>query len=416
MQTLDLRTVILLTGFMGALMSLVLVFLLRSYPDSVRGLREWTAGAVTGAFAAMLIGARGILPDWLTLVIGNLVLISGVSLFSMGTRRFFDMETRFRVFAGIVGVMFVPLAWYSFVEPNYSIRLQLACVVLAAIIGEHAWLMHRRGGGSFAARFTQITLTLQTMILVLRASSSGTLGGSADLFLQSPMQAIYISSYAVTMLTLSIGVILLATERLRNDLEYLATHDMMTGTLNRRAIVESAERELARCRRHGHVMSLLMMDLDHFKKINDTYGHLVGDRVLKEFTGKVSALLRLPDQFGRYGGEEFLLLLPDTGREAAAVVADRICKAAAESKAPTCTVSIGLATATLIDADIDSLLARADDALYRAKAGGRNQVVLAPLLHEVPSAEPAKPAISGLRPPESPGRDTRTGADRFCRP
>jgi diguanylate cyclase (GGDEF)-like protein len=395
MQTLDLRTVILLAGFIGALMSLVLVFLHRSYPTSVRGLREWTAGAVTGTLAALLMGARGILPDWLTLVVGNMVLIAGVSLFSMGTRRFFDMDSRFHVFGGIVAAMFVPLAWYSFVEPNYGIRLQLACAVLAGIIGEHAWLMHKRGGGSFAARFTTVVLTTQAVILALRASSTGTLGENADLFSQSPMQAIYLASYAVTMLALSIGVILLATERLRNDLEYLATHDMMTGTLNRRAIVETAERELARCRRHGHVMSLLMMDLDHFKRINDTYGHLVGDRVLKEFAAKVSALLRRPDQFGRYGGEEFLLLLPDTGREAATVVADRICAAAAESRAPVCTVSIGLATATLIDNDIDSLLSRADEALYRAKAAGRNQVATAPLLQEVPPPEKAE---TRLRP------------------
>jgi diguanylate cyclase (GGDEF)-like protein len=398
MQSLDLRSIVLLAGFMGAMMSLVLVFLLRSYPASVRGLREWTAGAVTGTLAAILMSARGILPDWLTLVVGNLVLISGVSLFSMGTRRFLGMDSGFRVFAGIVVVMFLPLAWFSFIEPNYAMRLQLACTVLAAIIGEHAWLMHRRGGGSFAVRFTTIILGLQTIILALRAGSTGTLGENADLFSQSPMQTIYMASYAVTMLALSIGVILLATERLRNDLEYLATHDMMTGTLNRRAIVEAAERELARCRRHGHVMSLLMMDLDHFKKINDTYGHLVGDQVLREFAGKVSALLRLPDQFGRYGGEEFLLILPDTGRDAAAVVAERICKAAAESTAPAYTVSVGLATATLVDTGIDSLLSRADEALYLAKSGGRNQVVVAPLLQEVPSPASATSNRSGLRP------------------
>jgi diguanylate cyclase (GGDEF)-like protein len=232
----------------------------------------------------------------------------------------------------------------------------------------------------------------------LRAGSTGTLGENADLFSQSPMQTLYIASYAVTMLALSIGVVLLATERLRNDLEYLATHDMMTGTLNRRAIVEAAERELARCRRHGHVMSLLMMDLDHFKKINDTYGHLVGDQVLREFADKVSALLRLPDLFGRYGGEEFLLILPDTGRDAAAVVAERICKAAAESTAPAYTVSVGLATATLVDTGIDSLLSRADEALYLAKAGGRNRVVVAPLLQELPSPASATTGKSGLRP------------------
>ena len=261
--------------------------------------------------------------------------------------------------------------------------------LLALILAEHAWQIYRHSAGSFAFRFTLVTLLLLASILGLRAVSAGSLPADAALLSPEPIQSIYIASYAIAMLALSIGVFLLATERMRDDLEYLATHDLLTGTLNRRAIVETAERELARCRRHGHVMSLLMMDLDHFKQINDTYGHLVGDRVLREFAGKVSALLRLPDQFGRYGGEEFVLILPDTGREAAAIVAERICKAAREAEAPACTVSIGLATATLIDTDIDSLLARADEALYRAKAGGRNQVATAPLLQEVQHPQPA---------------------------
>jgi diguanylate cyclase (GGDEF)-like protein len=387
MQTLDLRTIILLAGFMGALMSLVLVFQVRSYPSSVRGLREWTAAALTGVLASILIGMRGILPDLLTMVVGNLVLIWAVSLFSIGTRSHLGIATRRARFAAVVVAMSLALTWLTFVRPDYSHRLQLVCIVLAAIIGEHAWLMFRRAGSSFAARFTLVTLSLQAAIFVLRAVSVGALGTGADLLSASPIQTIYIASYALTMVALCIGVTLLATERLRSDLEYLATHDVMTGTLNRRAIMETAERELARCRRHGHVMSLLVMDLDHFKKINDTYGHLVGDRVLKDFTARVSGLLRLPDQFGRYGGEEFVLILPDTGREAAAIVAERICKAAAEAEAPNCTVSIGLATATLIDTGIDSLLSRADEALYRAKAGGRNQVVMAPLLQEVPAPE-----------------------------
>ena len=102
MQTLDLRTVILLAGFMGALMSLVLIFLQRSALNPVRGLREWSAAALTGVFAAMLLGARGILPDFLTIVVGNLFLLGGVCLFSIGTRRFFSLDARISRFAGIV--------------------------------------------------------------------------------------------------------------------------------------------------------------------------------------------------------------------------------------------------------------------------------------------------------------------------
>lgn len=395
MQALDLRTVILLTGFMGALMSLVLVFLQRSNMGSIRGIWEWAWAAMTGVFAAFLLGARGILPDFLTIVVGNLFLIAGVCLFSVGTRRFLSLNPRIPLVAATVVVTALLVTWYSEFSPDYGMRLRFVAGLLALIFAEHAWLLYRNSAGSFAFRFTVTVLLLQACVLAARALTTGSVGEDAAMLSPSPMQSIYIASYPVMMLALSIGVFLLATERIRSDLEYLATHDLLTGTLNRRAIVEATERELARCRRHGHVMSLLMMDLDHFKKINDTYGHLVGDRVLKEFAGQVSPLLRLPDQFGRYGGEEFVLVLPDTGREAAAIVAERICKAAAETRAPTCTVSIGLATATLIDTGIDSLLGRADEALYRAKAAGRNQVAMAPLLQEVPSPEPA---TARLRP------------------
>jgi diguanylate cyclase (GGDEF)-like protein len=395
MQNLDLRTVILLSGLMGALMALVLTFLQRSTLNSIKGPMEWAWAALTCVVAALALGARGILPDFLAVVVGNLLLIGAICLYSIGTRRFFSLPPRIPLFASILVISGLLLTWYGVVKPDYSVRLQFVSALLALIFLQHAWMLHRRSQGSFAFRFTMTILLLQSVVSMARAVTAGTVAADATILSPSPMQTAFIASFPIMMLALSIGVFLLATERMRGDLEYLATHDIMTGTLNRRAIVETAERELARCRRHGHVMSLLMMDLDHFKKINDTYGHLVGDHVLREFAGKVSVLLRLPDQFGRYGGEEFLLILPDTGREAAAVVADRICKAAADSMAPAYTVSIGLATATLIDTDIDSLLARADAALYRAKAGGRNQVVMAPLLQEVPAPD-ATAAI--LRP------------------
>lgn len=395
MQILDLHTAVLLTGFMGALMSLVLIFLQRTSLNSVDGMREWSWAALAGVFAALFFGGRGVLPDFLSIVVGNLFLVGGISLFSIGTRRFFSLPNRTPLFLAILVTTGLVLTWYSVARPDYGARLLFVSATLALILAEHAWLLYRNSVGSFAIRFTMGALMLQSAVLALRAVTSGSIGADETLFSPTPIQSVVIASYPILLLALNIGLILIATERMRSELEYLATHDPMTGALNRRAIVEAAERELARCQRHGHVMSLLMMDLDHFKKINDTYGHLVGDRVLREFAAQVGELLRLPDQFGRYGGEEFVLVLPDTGREAAAIVAERICRVAAEAGAPTCTVSIGLATATLIDSDIDSLLSRADEALYQAKAAGRNQVAMAPLLQEVPSPDST---ASRLRP------------------
>jgi diguanylate cyclase (GGDEF)-like protein len=127
-------------------------------------------------------------------------------------------------------------------------------------------------------------------------------------------------------------------------------------------------------------MALLMLDLDHFKAVNDQHGHLVGDQVILNFVARTSSLLRQIDSFGRYGGEEFIVLLPETNPSEAMVVAERIRAAVATpNELPAYTVSIGVTTRSYGDTTVDELLARADKALYQAKANGRNRVEIARL-------------------------------------
>jgi len=160
-----------------------------------------------------------------------------------------------------------------------------------------------------------------------------------------------------------------ALERIRD----IATRDELTGTYNRRFLVESLARELARAGRSGGGFSVCVIDVDHFKAVNDTLGHAAGDDVLKQVAQIAGRGLRGIDVFGRFGGEEFLLLLPDTDRAGASVVAERIRAAVAAETRVTVTVGVaqqaGDDTAALV-------LARADQALYRGKAGGRNKVVV----------------------------------------
>lgn len=122
-------------------------------------------------------------------------------------------------------------------------------------------------------------------------------------------------------------------------------------------------------------LAFLLIDLDNFKAVNDTHGHQVGDQVLVNFVVKVRANLRLPDQLGRYGGEEFLVLLPETSQDEALMVANRIREACTvQDRTPVCTVSIGVATNKGAADAVDAMLARADAALYLAKANGRDRV------------------------------------------
>ncbi|MGV1098882.1 GGDEF domain-containing protein [Thiovibrio sp. JS02] len=165
------------------------------------------------------------------------------------------------------------------------------------------------------------------------------------------------------------------------ELERLAATDPLTGAFNRRYFMEFGRKEFIRSRRYGHVFAAFQMDLDHFKKINDTHGHAVGDEVLKAFTANCLEGLRENDVLGRVGGEEFAVVLPETPITGAHKVAERFREATCDRKvyvgeqAVHFTVSIGLTCLRADDADLEVVLRRADEALYLAKNGGRNRVV-----------------------------------------
>lgn len=165
------------------------------------------------------------------------------------------------------------------------------------------------------------------------------------------------------------------------ELERLGSTDALTGLANRTFFFRRLEEEIARARRHGHALSVIMLDLDHFKTINDERGHLVGDTVLRQLGARIRGTLRLDDVAARYGGEEFALLLPHTRLDDAEVVARRLLEVVRstgfglEASLFTVTASLGCASLTGSEG-ADQLLARADAALYASKHGGRDRLTL----------------------------------------
>ncbi len=192
--------------------------------------------------------------------------------------------------------------------------------------------------------------------------------------------------YLILGALLSIGIAVLFESDARSafqlelDLEKAATTDPLTGIFNRRRFLELADSEVARARRYGHALSVVMLDLDHFKQINDRFGHMGGDSVLKVLPSRLDVYLRRNDVLGRIGGEEFAIVLPESDRGAAAAAAERLRAALASQTIPlgsaavTLTVSAGCAELSADDADFEALLKRADLALYAAKRAGRNCV------------------------------------------
>ena len=163
------------------------------------------------------------------------------------------------------------------------------------------------------------------------------------------------------------------------ELRQIASVDVLTGILSRRAWIDCVEREVPRARRHGAALSFLMIDIDRFKAINDRFGHPVGDLVLKQLAQVIGAQLRESDWFGRYGGEEFVVALPETNLAEALVLAERIRTVIAATRFAglgnqACTISIGVAMLGPREVSRSHALERADQALYLAKKTGRNRV------------------------------------------
>jgi two-component system, cell cycle response regulator len=170
----------------------------------------------------------------------------------------------------------------------------------------------------------------------------------------------------------------------QDELRTVAAHDSLTGLWNRGAVLDTLERELSRRKRTGEAIGVIMTDIDHFKKINDTYGHLIGDAVLREVTARLAANVRPYDAVGRYGGEEFLIVFPNCDVSNLVACAERLRLCVAEQTIESSagnipvTLSLGLACLKLKEiADSETLLRRADEALYAAKHKGRNRLEIA---------------------------------------
>lgn len=208
-------------------------------------------------------------------------------------------------------------------------------------------------------------------------------------FLDSLKDEYLIGLAIVWGLSCGLGLLFILLARNHDRMAHLATTDTLTSLPNRRSFMQFLAQEYERFRRYGNPTAVLMLDIDHFKRVNDSYGHAVGDDVLREFSRMLKNSLRQVDQAGRLGGEEFAVLLPDTDREGARQFAERLLGTKTQEQEGMAkghlfqtsagqlqiTVSIGVACLAEDDNTFDMVLRRADDALYRAKEKGRNQVV-----------------------------------------
>ena len=364
------------------------------------GLGQWTGALVVQGIAWLLIVWRDALPELGAMAAAMAFLAYCWSLQMSGLLAFHNRPTPRWILYGPVAIVFLSFLIYLREAREQLVMSGLAFGSLQFVTG--AALLHFRlaaehrtrwllAGSFFVLSFGLLWLGFTAWFepeIILPTTGESLTPGPALL-----------SFYAVTIAS-SFAFILMHKERADRETYELATTDPLTGVYNRRTFKELAEPQLSRSRRGHMAVSLLMLDLDHFKRINDSYGHLGGDDILRSFADMIRLCLRKEDLLARYGGEEFVVLLPGAAEEAAAALAERIREQVsalpmdANGHRARVTVSIGVATEagdTL--PSLEAMLGRADEALYQAKREGRNRVVALQMQTETPAAAaaPASP-------------------------
>lgn len=386
MMPFDIRTLLVAVALATAFCAGARLLLWRMHPG-LPGLAHWALAGGFGAVALILILSHRAAPWLPSLSLAQAFIVAGLALSWNGFRRF--IGRRPLSYRTLILLAVVVAGWLAAAHLEGSLEVRglgnaVLVGLLSALIARE--LLNAPKPVPLAMRATGWAYAANAAFFLLRILAAdhgaGTVGPlNPDGFAAFPLLWWLCMTIAVTL-----GMVLMTSERLQADLDSQANRDPLTGALNRRAFSLIAEKEMARARRYGKPLSVLIMDLDKFKQINDRLGHDGGDALLCRFVAVAGKILRGEDVFCRFGGEEFVALLPDTSAPEALVAAERLRSACAEEPAImedsgvhppfTLTVSIGIGELAQ-DEDIESLVRRADAALYRAKGMGRNRCELA---------------------------------------
>jgi diguanylate cyclase (GGDEF)-like protein len=378
----------------------VCMTLLAWYNRRLVGLRWFAAGLIVGLAKLILQGLEGKAPVVWTGMTANELYLASVMMQCMGLHCFVvrkPMQSRWPWIA--VGLACVVYSVMFFARVSYSGNLMN--IPFIAVCGLSVWILLRHGKGPFVvvSRVTAAILSLQGGVAVYRAILTNlryrrpweTVNAHTDpRWLYSLAAMSFLASFVVMC-----DLWFLVTE-LQRELAEQARTDPLTGAMNRRAMAEAASREIARSSRFPHALSMIMIDIDNFKYLNDARGHAAGDCALQALVCRVRAVLREQDLLARTGGEEFAVLLPDTSAQVALAIAERLRQTVAELEVPFETGAIRLTVCAGVaeldeDGGWEAMMRRADAAMYEAKKQGRNRV--AALLAAGGSGEEARTGL-----------------------
>lgn len=370
-------------------MSMLLTFMLsmllaitRTHHKEVNGPGYWAVGNLVIGLGMVLVLIQ--LDAAKAIFLPGMALIGmGLSLYLNGVQAFIGKVPNHRIPIAVFVLLLAIDAYFMVAEQDIRTTVIFSAIIFTCIYLYCARLTFSRDEGIVGTLFwiaSSLYLLMAALMLGRAFYASRANLEVFDSFAAWPVNAYTFMLGAVSQFFISSIFVLMLSYKLNQKLESIATIDGLTGVLNRRGLEDAAVKMHDMCKRINLSMAILLIDIDHFKKVNDVHGHLVGDDVLRHLAKVVGPILRSSDVLGRYGGEEFCAFLPNTTESDALGLAERV-RAAVEASSIKLnreiiktTVSIGVADSVRAGYDFKGLVATADSAMYSAKHDGRNRV------------------------------------------
>lgn len=384
-EILDARTVFVLTTLFSALITVVLFSIYRGVYSVVEGVLSfaWAYGLYT--LFGLLILVREYLHPLFGIVLADTALSLSMLLIVDGISRIKGYTLHPRLYRWFLSLCLVLFSTFTFIVPSLTARVLVTIACIVILFSWSLWMLFKQSIKQWRMGEWLLSLSMFTSVItsVVIAYSQANGDQYSTILAYQGAQAQYLTINLLATVFIALGLIVITQDTLSRDLERLASYDALTGVLTRRVILSFLDKAISKVERSGRPLALMMIDLDHFKRVNDDYGHRVGDQVLTEVLAVIESALRKDTYIGRYGGEEFLVVMPDTNIMQLKEVAERIRRVVAETPVKShghtlyCTISIG---AMIIDKKnvntVEDPVMSVDKAMYQAKVHGRNQVVI----------------------------------------
>lgn len=382
-MSIHIPTTIFAIILVSIVMGLAVLFV--AWGHAQEGLRTWADALFLHATGYVLFALRGAIPDFVSIVAAYVAVSGALSMMLLAIHQF---QRRPAAWWKIAGPPLVAAIGFAILLHWLAARIVFGSILVAAQIG--LMIAALRSQAHPIAGRGRLLLLLATVpmaaIFLVRAAAHATGIVVTPTFASSNViQAISFSSSLVAILISSLGFIFMTKERADEHNRVLAVSDDLTGLANRRAILITLARQLSQARRAGSPLCVLMIDIDFFKQVNDASGHLAGDQALRRVAEVCRARLRGQDAIGRYGGDEFLAVLPDTSRDGGLRIAEVLREVvsgtaiAREAQSMCVTVSIGVHSVIPEPSETpEDLIRKADESMFEAKRRGRNRVHSSP--------------------------------------